>query len=104
MKACITGLFLLLCAVVYSQKTVTVDVLKTELQSSDTLLFTVGTPSEVELEVAVFSEHEMILHERPKLNGPNHQYRVLASRMKPGKYYVLVTGDGIHEQRSFSVN
>jgi hypothetical protein len=103
MKSFFTFFLQLVCVVSFAQIAVTVDLAKAELQSSDTLLFTVGTGAQVDLEVAVFSENEMVLHERPKLNGPNHQYRILAARMKPGKYYVLVTGDAIHEQRSFIV-
>jgi hypothetical protein len=69
----------------------------------DTLSFDVNTGSLQELEVSVFADNQVLFNTTDKLGTGLHTYRVLTDKASPGSYYVLVKGEGIHEQRSVSI-
>jgi hypothetical protein len=76
-----------------------IDITKNELTKGDTLLFHVVVQEPKPLEISVFSDSKIVLHENAALTEGTHDYRVLVtSELPTGKYYVLVTGEGIHEQ------
>lgn len=71
--------------------------------TADTIRFDVVSKMDVIVEVSVFSENELLLFQKDKLREGEHTYRVLASKALPGDYTILISGEGIHEERRFSV-
>ncbi|MCC6599082.1 MAG: hypothetical protein IT223_00235 [Crocinitomicaceae bacterium] len=66
------------------------------------LQFTVSPAAPHQLEVAVFSDTQVVFFNRTLLSSDN-VFDVPAKDLHPGKYYVLVTAEGIHEQQTFWV-
>lgn len=83
--------------------TVQLHVAKDRLFTGDTLQYTVQTEQNADLEIAVFSERELVFHERAKLTAGVHPYRTFTEHLQPGKYFVLVTGKDIHQQQVVQV-
>lgn len=78
-------------------------VAKDRLFNGDTLQYTVQTEHNADLEIAVFSERELVFHERAKLTAGVHPYSAFTENLAPGKYFVLVTGKDIHQQQVVQV-
>lgn len=86
-----------------AQSAIRLEVPKTTLSIGDTLPFFVHPESAIELEIAVFSDNKMVFHERSKVSAEKHSFKVPTAGLPEGKYYVLVTGDKIHEQETIQL-
>jgi hypothetical protein len=100
-KRCVLALGFLVAAMsAGAQLTVKVDVEKNELKAGDTLQFHIATEQDEALEVAFFADTKLVFHQNSLLKKGSHDFTVpITESCLPGRYYVLVTGKDIHEQR-----
>lgn len=94
-------LFLCSTAALHAQVLATLEVGKNELSQGDSLKFQVVSEMNQKLEIAFFSEKKLMFHQNTKLNKGAHQFKLAVQPdWVPGTYFVLVTGEGVHEQRT----
>lgn len=72
---------------------------ETTVAVGDTLTFDVGVGADSELEVSVFADDKVLYYSVDRLRQGTHTYRVVTGKATPGSYFLLVKGEGIHEQR-----
>lgn len=96
----IIGLLFSLC-----MKAQTVDVVleKTELKKGEHLHFTIKASPEIQLEIAVFSEDKVVLHQTSRLSKEEELFDIDMKDFPADAYHVLVLGDDIHIQKDFVV-
>jgi hypothetical protein len=84
-----------------AQSAVKVDLLKNEFVKGDTLFFQVALEEDEKLEVAFFCDTKMVFHQNTKMKKGIKKFSIpITDDCTSGEYYVLVTGNEIHEQRA----
>ena len=63
--------------------------------------FIVRCASEQDLEIVVFTGEHLVLHQKSTLPPGDNPFTLNSSDMPAGKYFVLVTGNGIHVEKEF---
>ncbi len=97
------GFFVIACTA-SAQLTVKVDVEKNELTVGDTLQFHIAIEQDEKLEIAFLADTKLVFHQNSLLKKGTHDFSLpIAKDCFPGKYYVLVSGKDIHEQRAVYV-
>jgi|GEM_PF-6032540 len=101
------GFSLFIVALLFSLgvKAQTVDVVleKTELKKGEHLHFTIKASPEIQLEIAVFSEDKVVLHQTSRLSKEEELFDIDMKDFPADAYHVLVLGDDIHIQKDFVV-
>ncbi|HEY8403276.1 MAG TPA: hypothetical protein VIK71_01570 [Flavobacteriales bacterium] len=85
----------------WSQVPVQVELPKTEWKKSEKVHFIVKASPEHLLEIAVFSEEEVVLYQQSRLSAPQERIELDMSKFPPAKYHILILGDDIHLQKEF---
>jgi hypothetical protein len=70
---------------------------------NDTVRFDVKINKDSELDVSVYASEKMLHHTTDQLRAGEHTYRVVTGDAQPGKYFILITGEGIREQRTITL-
>lgn len=65
--------------------------------------FTVKCAAEYELEIFVFTDGHLALHQQVNLNVTESEFDAPTKDLPKGKYTILVTGKGIHSQKEVKV-
>ena len=100
MKLFLSAIIVAFSFAVNAQSAIHLEVPKTTLSIGDTLPFFVQPESAIELEIAVFSDNTMVFHQHSIVRAEKQSFKVPTAALPEGKYYVLVTGDKIHEQET----
>jgi hypothetical protein len=85
----------------WSQTPVEVELTKTEWKKSEKFHFVVKASPEHLLEIAVFSEDEVVLYQQSRLSKPEERIELDMSKFPATKYHILILGDDIHIQKDF---
>lgn len=85
----------------WSQSPVEVELAKTEWNKSEKFQFVVKASPEHLLEIAVFSEDEVVLYQKSRLSKHEERIELDMSKFPPAKYHILILGDEIHIQKDF---
>lgn len=100
-------LFLLFIGIIFSvcvnAQAVEVLLEKTELKKGEHLHFTVKASPEIQLEIAVFSDDKVVLHQNSRLSDKEELFDIDMKEFPAGSYHVLVSGDDVHIQKDFVV-
>jgi hypothetical protein len=70
---------------------------------TDTIRFDVKINKDSKLDVSVYASEKMLHYTTDQLRAGDHTYRVMPGDAKPGQYFILITGEGIREQRTFTL-
>lgn len=82
---------------------VSVHMEKTLLQIGDEISFTVKCLSEQDLEITVFTEGHLVNTQKAILPAEENPFHFPSADCPAGKYFVLVTGNGIHVEQEFQI-
>jgi hypothetical protein len=74
---------------------------KTELHKNTDVSFAVRCASEQDLEIVVFCNEYMPIHQNATLTPGDHPFDFKTNDAPLGKYFILVTGNGIHVEKEF---
>lgn len=74
---------------------------KTEWSKSEVVQFTVKASPEYRLEIALFSEDEVVLYQMSQLSGEEELFEVDMKDYPANDYHILILGDDIHVQKDF---
>jgi hypothetical protein len=85
----------------WSQSPVEVELAKIEWKKSEKFHFVVKASPEHLLEIAVFSEEEVVLYQQSRLSKPEERIELDLSKFPATKYHILILGDDIHIQKDF---
>jgi hypothetical protein len=95
--------FLVAHTAIAQNANVQVELAKQEFSRKDTVEFNIAVSSPIELEISLFRPDSIVLLEKSKLHGSFNTYRIPAVRIAPGTYNILISGEGIHEERTIRV-
>jgi hypothetical protein len=77
-------------------------VLEKEVYTTEnTIHFVVKCSSEQGLEITVFTDNYLAMQQKSTLLEGGNPFELKTATMLPGKYFVLVTGNGIHVEKEF---
>ncbi len=76
---------------------------KTFLQIGDEISFTVKCLSEQDLEITVFTEGHLVNTQKAILPAEENPFHFPSTACPAGKYFILVTGNGIHVEQEFQI-
>ncbi len=76
---------------------------KTNLTKKEEIHFVVNCLSEQDLEITVFTDECLVATQKTILTVGNHPFDMINPDCPTGKYFILVTGNGIHEEVKFFV-
>lgn len=71
--------------------------------ASQEVLFRIVCKSEQDLEITVFTEGCLVSHQNSILPADTHPFKFSLANCPPGKFFILVTGNGIHIEKEFTV-
>lgn len=84
-------------------KPVEIVVEKDQFKSGENIHFVVKCAAEYELEIFVFTDGHLALHQQVNLSDNETPFDASTKDLPVGKYTVLVTGKGIHAQKEVRV-
>lgn len=84
-------------------KPVEIVVAKEQVKSGENIHFVVQCAAEYELEIFVFTDGHLALHQQVNLSDRETAFDAPTKDLPSGKYTVLVTGKGIHAQKEVQV-
>jgi len=84
-------------------KPVEVVVQSDQFKSGENIHFTVKCAAEYELEIFVFTDGHLALHQQVNLSDKETDFDAPTKELPIGKYTILVTGKGIHVQKEVQV-
>jgi hypothetical protein len=76
---------------------------RTEIHAGDNLHFNIRCASEQDLEITVFREEHLLLHQNSTLLPGDIPFDIETKNAPAGKYFILVTGNGIHVEKEFTM-
>jgi hypothetical protein len=96
-------LFLLLSSGAASVRAQVVEVImdKGVYTTENSIPFTVKCASEQDLEITVFTDTYLAMQQKSTLLTGINPFELKTENMLPGKYFILVTGNGIHVEKEF---
>ncbi len=100
MKSIISFISALVLSTLSFSQAVQLNFNKEELSKSDTLHFTITSSPEILLEIVVFTEDKLILHQNSRLNS-EIPFDIPMRDYPPGKYRIMVISDDVNIQRDF---
>jgi|GEM_PF-5533981 len=77
--------------------------LRDSYTKGDTLSFEVSVNEDAVLEVSVFANDLVLLYSNDRLRAGEHTYRIPVADAKPGTYFILAKGEGVHEQKQVAI-
>lgn len=80
---------------------VKVELSKTEWKRSELVQFVIKASPEHLLEIAVFSEDKVVLHQTSQLSSEQELFEIDMKEYPADTYHILVLGDDIHIQKDF---
>jgi hypothetical protein len=86
-----------------SAQVVTIEMKKSELKTEDKIIFDIICLSEQDLEITVFSSDCLVSQQKAILPAEQHHFELTENPCKPGKYFILVTGNKIHIEKEFTI-
>lgn len=100
-------LMVLLLAVItvltVSAQTVEVSVGKSVFTDEKTIDFSIRCASEQDLEITVFTNDFLALQQKSTLLPGETPFGIPSDSLPSGKYFILVTGNGLHVEKEFHV-
>ena len=101
----ITTLFFvfILFATSAQNKPVEIVIAQEQFKSGENIHFVVKCAAEYELEIFVFTDGHLALHQQVNLSDKETPFDASTINLPKGKYTVLVTGKGIHAQKEVQV-
>jgi len=78
--------------------------LREQFSVADTIRFDLITEKDVEVEVSVFSAQQVLLLQRDRLREGNHAYRIPSGSSAPGRFTILIQGEGFRESVQFTLD
>lgn len=74
-----------------------------QFKQGENIHFTIKCAAEYELEIFVFTDGHLALHQQVNLNVTESEFDASTKDLPKGKYTILVTGKGIHSQKEVQV-
>ena len=103
MRSIIALVFILCLTTSLHAQVVQVLMSKTEFKIGEPLHIDIKVASEQDLEITIFTEGHLLLHQNATLIPPSSPFDFLTDEIPAGKYFVLVTGNGIHVEKEFMI-
>jgi hypothetical protein len=76
---------------------------KQELHKGESLHFVISCQTEQDLELTVFTEGHLLLHQNSRLLSGDTPFDIDTKEAVAGKYTVLVTGEKTHIEKEFQI-
>lgn len=102
-KAIITLCFIAATTFATSAQVVTIEMKKKSILTGEEIEFSVRCLSEQDLEITVFTEGHLVNTQKATLAAEVSHFHLPCAECPPGKYFILVTGNGIHVEHEFYV-
>lgn len=93
--------FLLSLTILSHAQVVSVLMEKTVMVQGEEISFDIRCASEQDLEIVVFTEGHLVSTQKATLPAADNPFHFSSNDCPAGKYFVLVTGNGIHVEREF---
>lgn len=101
MKSLVTLIIVTVFSVVAFAQDVKVELSKTEWKRNEPFQFVIKASPEHLLEIAVFSEDKVVLHQTSQLSGKDELFEINMKDYPADQYHILVLGDDIRIQKDF---
>ncbi len=101
MKSVVTLIIATVFSVVAFAQDVKVELSKTEWKRSEPFHFVIKASPEHLLEIAVFSEDKVVMHQSSRLSKEEELIELNMKDYPADNYHILVLGDDIHIQKDF---
>jgi hypothetical protein len=100
MKFCV-AILISLFAICSSAQVVEVIMEKQQVIQGELLHFAVKCASEQDVEITVFTEGHLLMHQSSTLLPGETPFDVDTTAAATGRYFILLTGNGIHVEHEF---
>jgi hypothetical protein len=100
MRFVLITLFVFFAASLSAQVEVIFD--KAEWHKGESIHFVLKSSTQETLEITVFTEGHLLLHQNTRIIG-EMPFDIETKEAVTGKYFILVTGEGIHIEKEFQI-